>query len=258
MRCRFWRGAGPAVWAASCPWRGAAATTDCKASAGKQGSAPNACTVHPMTPQAHRTALPSAPASASVRRSGSMAPIWKPVTPSLTVSTRPPVEATRGTVPYCGSGGGAGGEGEAGAARAGRRGGDRAVPSQQGLRMLFTHSRSTYCSRASMPTPHCSISPSSQAQAHLHGMQLDEAAGLEAGGHHHEVGACRGRGGGGGRGSGGEWWCSACMWAGRRASHGAACVPGGGGVQAPDTHNRNTRVTPSWPPRAPHPEAHPR
>ena len=30
-----------------------------------------------------------------------MAPMWKPVTPSLTVSTRPPVDATMGTVPYC-------------------------------------------------------------------------------------------------------------------------------------------------------------
>ena len=33
--------------------------------------------------------------------SGSSAPMWKPVTPSLTVSTSPPVDAQMGTVPYC-------------------------------------------------------------------------------------------------------------------------------------------------------------
>ena len=42
-----------------------------------------------------------ASASSSSRSSASMAPMWKPVTPSLTVSTSPPVEATSGTVPYC-------------------------------------------------------------------------------------------------------------------------------------------------------------
>lgn len=40
-------------------------------------------------------------ASSGRRRSVSKTPIWKPVTPSSTVSTRPPVEATSGTVPYC-------------------------------------------------------------------------------------------------------------------------------------------------------------
>eukprot|EP00955_Chlamydomonas_euryale_P055451 356123-Chlamydomonas_euryale.AAC.13 len=39
--------------------------------------------------------------SSMVRLSGSSAPMWKPVTPSLTVSTRPPVDDTSGTVPYC-------------------------------------------------------------------------------------------------------------------------------------------------------------
>ncbi|PNH11443.1 U4/U6.U5 tri-snRNP-associated protein 2 [Tetrabaena socialis] len=48
-------------------------------------------------------ALGSVAASASASASSSLswlsAPMWKPVTPSLTVSTRPPVEATTGTVP---------------------------------------------------------------------------------------------------------------------------------------------------------------
>ena len=42
----------------------------------------------------------TASASSGVSLSASRAPMWKPVTLSLTVSTRPPVEATTGTVPY--------------------------------------------------------------------------------------------------------------------------------------------------------------
>mmetsp|Transcript_13070 Transcript_13070/g.41290 ORF Transcript_13070/g.41290 Transcript_13070/m.41290 type:complete len:272 (-) Transcript_13070:28-843(-) len=53
------------------------------------------------TATARFTVAARAAASAGTRRSGSKAPMWKPVTPSLTVSTRPPVEATIGTVPYC-------------------------------------------------------------------------------------------------------------------------------------------------------------
>ena len=41
----------------------------------------------------------TASASSSRSASGSMAPIWNPVTPSLTVSTSPPVEETSGMVP---------------------------------------------------------------------------------------------------------------------------------------------------------------
>lgn len=52
------------------------------------------CAARPMV-----AAIASASAGDSL--SGSKAPMWKPVVPSFTVSTRPPVEETTGTVPYC-------------------------------------------------------------------------------------------------------------------------------------------------------------
>mmetsp|Transcript_11386 Transcript_11386/g.39597 ORF Transcript_11386/g.39597 Transcript_11386/m.39597 type:complete len:256 (+) Transcript_11386:193-960(+) len=55
----------------------------------------------PYTSAARTHVATIASTSSSRRSSGSIAPMWKPVTPSFTVSTRPPVEDTTGTVPYC-------------------------------------------------------------------------------------------------------------------------------------------------------------
>lgn len=65
------------------------------------GSSGELCRADDPTWEARCTVAAMASASAELSLSGSKAPMWKPVVPSLTVSTRPPVEDTTGTVPYC-------------------------------------------------------------------------------------------------------------------------------------------------------------